>query len=135
MYLTEEVSPEVYFRLADGRVLKSVPELLEALKNMEEWVYNHHVNAEKNDFANWIADVYGDEELALGLKNSKKQRGVVKAIKSALKKSSKEEKKNSKKKELQQREEQKREQQKENSKKIEPPKKKSDILNLLRIFR
>jgi hypothetical protein len=60
MNLKEEVSQELSFRLADGRVLKSVPELLEALKNMEEWVYNHHVNAEKNDFISWMECVFNE---------------------------------------------------------------------------
>jgi hypothetical protein len=55
--LREEVSPEFYFRLADGREIKSIEELLGVIRNMEEGVFNHHVNAEKNDFMKWIEDV------------------------------------------------------------------------------
>jgi hypothetical protein len=54
MDINQEVNPEFYFYLADGRALKSVPELLLALRNMDEWVFSHHVNADKNDFSNWI---------------------------------------------------------------------------------
>ncbi|MFA4960731.1 MAG: hypothetical protein WC548_03660 [Candidatus Pacearchaeota archaeon] len=54
MDINQEVSPEFYFYLADGRVVKSVPELISTLKTMDEWVYNSHVNAQKNDFIKWI---------------------------------------------------------------------------------
>jgi hypothetical protein len=57
MEINNEVSPEFWFHLADGRVLKSVPELLAVIKTMDDWVYNYHVNNEKNDFLNWIAFV------------------------------------------------------------------------------
>ena len=58
MNLNEEISEEFYFKLADGRVIKSVPEMIEAIRSMDEWVYRHHVNTEKNDFANWIQFIY-----------------------------------------------------------------------------
>lgn len=54
MNLKEEVGPEFYFYLADGRIVKSVAQLLETLRGMEEWVYNHHVNSQKNDFLAWV---------------------------------------------------------------------------------
>ena len=57
MGINEEVGEEFYFKLVDGKMLKSVPELLEALKNMDDWVYQHHVNQERNDFVNWIGFV------------------------------------------------------------------------------
>ena len=58
MDLNEEVGEEFYFKLVDGKMLKSVPELLEALKNMDDWVYQHHVNQERNDFVNWLRDIF-----------------------------------------------------------------------------
>ena len=61
MNLNEEVSPEFYFHLADGRVIKSVPELLETMRGIEDWVWNHHVNSDKNDFVKWIRFTSGGE--------------------------------------------------------------------------
>ena len=86
MDLNKEISGEFYFGLVDGRVLKSVPELLEALKNMDDWVYQHHVNQERNDFVNWIRHVYENEELAKKLEKAKKQKQVIKVINESLKK-------------------------------------------------
>ena len=57
MNLKEEVSSDSYFHLADGRVLKSVPELIETLRDMDEWVFQHHVNSDKNDFVQWIEHI------------------------------------------------------------------------------
>jgi len=33
--------------------------------------FNFHVNEEKNDFANWIRDVFGNEKLASKMDTSK----------------------------------------------------------------
>jgi hypothetical protein len=55
--LSNEVSSEFWFHLADGRVIKSIPELINAIRKMDDWVYNHHVNDEKNDFVRWISDM------------------------------------------------------------------------------
>ena len=53
-----------HFVLVDGRRLGDVKELADALENMADHVWAHHVNAERNDFANWINDVFADAELA-----------------------------------------------------------------------
>jgi len=47
-----------------GRVLTNMAELAAALRDMSEETYRHHVNAGKNDFANWLRDVVGDSTLA-----------------------------------------------------------------------
>jgi len=31
---------------------------------MKEWVFNHHVNDTRNDFAMWIREVFQDKEFA-----------------------------------------------------------------------
>jgi hypothetical protein len=36
---------------------------------MEPRVWEHHVNAERNDFANWVRDVMGDRYLAHKISN------------------------------------------------------------------
>ena len=60
---------EKVFYLKDGRKLKSLVELTEALESMSEDVFRHHVNEARNDFSNWIKDVFKDEELAKDIKD------------------------------------------------------------------
>ncbi len=52
------------FVLADGRHLRNVFELIDALDNINDGVFSSHVNGSKNDFSNWLRDVFGDDELA-----------------------------------------------------------------------
>ena len=59
---------EKHFVVADGRKLKSLVDLAKALESMSEEVFRHHVNDIRNDFSNWVNDVFQDaglsEELA-----------------------------------------------------------------------
>jgi DNA repair exonuclease SbcCD ATPase subunit len=52
----QAISPDLYFRLADGRVLKSLPDLRDALANMPLALFAQHVDAaaQRNDFATWV---------------------------------------------------------------------------------
>jgi hypothetical protein len=62
------------FWLCSGGALKNIKELASALETMDEGVFVHHVNSDRNDFANWIKDIFQDEELALrlhGVSNAK----------------------------------------------------------------
>lgn len=63
MNIIRKKESEFSFKLADGKILKSVPELLESIRTMEEWVYKHHVNIEKNDFLPWIEYIHKKEEM------------------------------------------------------------------------
>ncbi len=56
--------PENYFILVTGVPLKNVKELANALETMNEWVFNHHVNQSRNDFAVWIKSVLKENALA-----------------------------------------------------------------------
>ena len=58
------IKAEFYFNVCDGGTLKNVKELKKALKTMSEDVFYFHVNESKNDFANWIKDIFKMEELA-----------------------------------------------------------------------
>jgi len=55
---------EHFFVLVDGRVLRDYKELADLLEDMADHVYGHHVNNERNDFANWIGDVFSEKDLA-----------------------------------------------------------------------
>ncbi|OYT32759.1 hypothetical protein B6U93_00605 [Candidatus Woesearchaeota archaeon ex4484_78] len=52
------------FILSDGRRLKNIYQLVDELETMTEDVFRQYVNEFKNDFANWIEDVFEDKSLA-----------------------------------------------------------------------
>lgn len=60
----ERIPEENFFVLADGRRVDHYVTLAHLLENMEENVIRHHVNELRHDFANWINDVFSEEDLA-----------------------------------------------------------------------
>jgi hypothetical protein len=56
--------PENYFVLVNGIPLKNLKELAVSMESMNDWVFGHHVNESRNDFAAWISDVFKEHELA-----------------------------------------------------------------------
>lgn len=60
----KDIKPEHYFYLRDGRVLKDLIDLSECLETINNDVFYHHVNDARNDFANWIRDIFERKELA-----------------------------------------------------------------------
>ncbi|MBW2980610.1 hypothetical protein KY360_04290 [Candidatus Woesearchaeota archaeon] len=59
-----EAPEEHHFVLSDGKRLKSLFELVDSLGKMGEDVFKAHVNKDKNDFSNWIKDVFKVPDLA-----------------------------------------------------------------------
>ena len=59
-----EVTPDKYFVLCDGRKVKSGKELADILQLVSDDIFKYHVTDTKNDFANWINDVFGEPDLA-----------------------------------------------------------------------
>ncbi|MEM2121741.1 MAG: hypothetical protein QXU20_03750 [Candidatus Woesearchaeota archaeon] len=82
--LEEEIPSEKEFILNDGRRLKNLRELLEALKTMDNNLFNHHVSPERNDFANWIKDVFKKEFLAEKVLNAKTREEIIKVLSEEL---------------------------------------------------
>ena len=68
------------FVLKDGRVLKDLIELSHALEHMSDDVFNHHVNSSKNDFRNWVKDVFSQKELAAELEKAKTRSDLQLAV-------------------------------------------------------
>ncbi len=65
-------APEEYhFVLNNGNRLKSIQELTDALETMSEDMFKYHANEYKNDFANWINDVFEEGNLANEIKKAK----------------------------------------------------------------
>ncbi|MBR9677107.1 hypothetical protein GOV04_03130 [Candidatus Woesearchaeota archaeon] len=71
------ISPDKYFGIADGRLLKGITELKTALMNMKDEVFEHHVTKERNDFASWVEGVFNMKNLASKLKSTKKPQEMV----------------------------------------------------------
>ena len=68
------------FYLCNGESAGSLDELLEKLKVIDEECFLHHVNEEKNDFANWIKDAVGDKVLSRRIGKLKDRRKMIVAI-------------------------------------------------------
>ena len=66
-----EAPEEHHFVVADGRKLKNIIELADALETMSEEIFRHHVNEFKNDFSSWVKDVFYDHSLAEDLSRAK----------------------------------------------------------------
>lgn len=58
------VSPESYFKLADGTELTSVFDLVEYLRNSNDQQFQQYVSENKNDFASWIRGSFKNDSLA-----------------------------------------------------------------------
>jgi hypothetical protein len=60
----QDAPVEQYFILCNGQPVKNVKELADALENIRDDVFTHHVTPDRNDFATWVHDVFKDVELA-----------------------------------------------------------------------
>lgn len=78
--LLKNADPTHFFFLADGTIIKNIKELIFMLDDLPEWVFKHHVNDQKNDFASWIRNVLGDQNLAekiSGVKSSEEMKKII----------------------------------------------------------
>jgi hypothetical protein len=58
------VHPELVLHLSNGKRIKNLYELASELATMDEEVFRYHVQEQRNDFANWLLHIVGDEHLA-----------------------------------------------------------------------
>jgi len=77
---------EQQFWTNDGRILKDLIELRDALSKMEKHVFDHHVTGEKNDFADWVEFVLQDTSGASMLRSKKTSRTAATSLATHLKK-------------------------------------------------
>ncbi|MFH1211436.1 MAG: hypothetical protein V1659_00740 [Candidatus Woesearchaeota archaeon] len=75
------ISPEQYFYTADGQAYRSMAELAEGLLHMADEIFSVHVSQYKNDFANWIAHVFDNNELADILRSLKTREEMIRMLK------------------------------------------------------
>lgn len=79
-----DVSEDFAFRCYEGRILRNLRELGNALAGMEEETFAHHVTKGKNDFSTWVRDIIGDEKLANDLEKSMSRDQAAKAVSSRI---------------------------------------------------
>jgi hypothetical protein len=75
-----DVHPDHVFRVKSGGTIKNLYELASELSSMDEEVFQHHVNEEKNDFHNWVLHIIRDEHLAGVLAQIKDRRLMLEAV-------------------------------------------------------
>jgi hypothetical protein len=78
--ITTEIPSEKYFYVSDGTVIKTLQELPDALRSMSPETFVGHVNDEKNDFYNWVRDVFENTSLARRIKNTKRKETMAKKV-------------------------------------------------------
>jgi hypothetical protein len=55
------------FLCHDGCVAQNLHQLADCLSHISTDSFRHHANDSRNDFANWVRDVFGDDKLAKDL--------------------------------------------------------------------
>ena len=70
MQFLADVPAEYVFWCEDGRVLRNLKDLADALATMSDETFAHHANTEKNDFSRWVRDIIKDEWLARSLEKT-----------------------------------------------------------------
>ena len=78
--LFSDLSQDHKFWLLDGTGVTSLHELYEAFNTMNDEVFLHHVNQRKNDFSQWVKNVYHDENLAFKLSKIQNKKQAKKII-------------------------------------------------------
>ena len=68
----------------DGCISSNLQQLADCLVHMSDDSYRHHVTPLKNDFSNWIRDVFGDDKLANDLTGSSNGAEASKVIKDRI---------------------------------------------------
>lgn len=79
-----DAAPEQCFWVNNGPILKNLEELANAMPELSDETFQHHVNEEKNDFSKWINDVIGDQRLANDLLSSRSKESSLKKVRNRL---------------------------------------------------
>ncbi|MBI4154298.1 hypothetical protein HY501_03100 [Candidatus Woesearchaeota archaeon] len=82
--LLNDAPSDKYFWCKDGKVIRNLREAVKLISQMDQDIFSHHVNSQKNDFATWIADVFQDEKLAEKIREKKSKRRIAKTIEKRL---------------------------------------------------
>lgn len=75
-----EVTPDKYFFLRNGQPIRSLPELADALEYIDDITFEHHVNEYRNDFASWVRDALGNQDLATQLLSADNRAAMLREL-------------------------------------------------------
>jgi len=75
-----EVPEDKRFYCSDGRIMKNLPELELAFKEISEGTFCYHSSETKSDFSKWVRDVVGDEKLSRDLLKSTSRTQAAKKV-------------------------------------------------------
>lgn len=74
--IAKNAHPDKVFVLVNGQRLKNVKELADVMGKIEDFVFEHHVTEDRNDFANWLRDVFKDIDLAKEVSGCKNKENI-----------------------------------------------------------
>jgi hypothetical protein len=78
--LLADVPDANVFYLNDGRILRNMEDLRDALDSMSDDLFLYHNNTDKNDFYNWVKDIIGDDKLSHDLLRSHSSARAFKSV-------------------------------------------------------
>ena len=79
-HIFEQSAGERAFLLCNGREIDSIKGLHKELVGMDDDVFNHHVNPDRNDFSMWINNVFNRAELADRISKLRNKEEIRKAM-------------------------------------------------------
>ena len=82
--LLSDVKEGESFYTVNGQVLNNIRELAGLLETIQKDHFDHHVNEDKNDFAEWVQYSVGDKKLADRLRKAKKPEDMQQLISERL---------------------------------------------------
>lgn len=82
--LLNEVPAGKEFYCKDGKVFRKMEEMARQIRKLDKDTYGHHVNEQKNDFANWTEHVIGDAVLASKIRRAQNQTTMARIINSRV---------------------------------------------------
>ncbi len=74
--LFADLPKEHRFWLITGSSISSLKELYKSFDSMSDEVFSHHVRQDRNDFADWVKNIYHDHALAAKLETTTTRRGA-----------------------------------------------------------
>ena len=72
------------FFTSDGKAIANLKDLPGILGEMDEATYEYHVNSDKNDFSNWIGEVFLNDKLAKKIEKTTNREAMIKTLQKEL---------------------------------------------------
>jgi len=84
--LLQECLEDQALWINNGPIVRTFPELVRAAESMDDRTFRYHVNEDnnKNDFADWLRNVFGDREFAMQLEGVMDRKVYLKILKDRL---------------------------------------------------